>query len=174
VNAAVGFQLVVFVLGGEEYGLELEAVREIVRREEMRGHGGTAGAAGSTGSVRSGGEIAPVVALRGRLGLPEAGGERRIMLATHPAGGTVGLLVDDVREVVTVPAGAAEAPPALFGTGEARGTVRVRRLVRLPEDRLVLMLRMEDLFDDAEVERLCREARDRTEDGEGQETTRGE
>jgi purine-binding chemotaxis protein CheW len=118
-------QLVVFSLGGEEYALPIESVSEIIR------HAAPRTVASDTpdvhGVIGLRGKIVPIVDLAGRLGLPSSAAGKVIILE----GGGLGIVVDDVDEVLTVPADQLEAVPAAGSAVEA-----VAKL----DDRLVMLL----------------------------------
>lgn len=131
-------QLVVCALGNEEYGLPVGQVREIVRYSEPRP------VASDVPWMRG------VISLRGRL-VPVHDLAARLGLVTSPAGETrhppreaklvivetahepIGVLVDDVVEVLTI--SAAQLEPVPSGSGQ---------IARVGE-RLVLLLDGEEL-----------------------------
>jgi purine-binding chemotaxis protein CheW len=117
-------QLVVFVLGGEEYALPIESVQEVIRWSEPRSIG--AAEPWLLGVVGVRGAIVPVCDLALRLGRNAArGGDPRIVLVEVKAG-RVGLVVDEVAEVLTVDGGSIAPVPgagddALAGIAELDG-----------------------------------------------------
>jgi purine-binding chemotaxis protein CheW len=161
-------ELVVFQLGEEEYALHLAEVREVTPAPEI-----VALAAPAAPAVGSGGDAFGwilLVSARERLGYADEGGDlQRMIIARLPGGLEIGLLVEGVREVVTLPRDALLPPPAIFGE---HGPSLVRSLVRLPDERLLLLVSMEDLFSSTEIERL--EAAERTRRAEGNPEQGGE
>ena len=132
-------QLVVCALGAEEYGLPIEQVREIVRYETPRPV--ASDLPWMRGVIGLRGRLIPVHDLAAWLGvtspagdpLAVAGGRNPIppaakLVIVETAAEPVGLLVDDVVEVLTVEASQIEPVPS--GSGE---------IVRLGA-RLVLLL----------------------------------
>ncbi len=133
-------QLVVCALGTEEYGLPIEQVREIVRYETPRPV--ASDLPSMRGVIGLRGRLIPVHDLASWLGLETspagdplavAGGRNPIppaakLVIVETAAEPVGLLVDDVVEVLTVEASQIEPVPS--GSGE---------IVRIG-DRLVLLL----------------------------------
>src|SRR5262245_7749195 len=102
-------QLVVFALGGEEYALPIESVQEVIRWSGPRSIGAAEPWLLGVVSVR--GAIVPICDLAVRLGreTPHAP-EPRIVLVEVTAG-PVGLVVDEVAEVITVDAARIAAVP---------------------------------------------------------------
>jgi purine-binding chemotaxis protein CheW len=124
-------QIVVFSLGGEEYALPIDSVSEIIRHAEPRT------VASDTpdvhGVIGLRGKIVPIVDLAGRLGLASTGtdpaGGKVIILDAD--GGQLGIVVDEVDEVLTVPTEQLEAVPAAGSAVEA--------IAKL-DDRLIMLL----------------------------------
>src|SRR5512132_1931705 len=94
-------QLVVFSLGEEEYALPIEAVHEIIRYTEPRSVASSVGWIRGVISLR--GKIIPVYDLAARLGQGHtAKDEDRKIVIVDTALDMAGVIVDDVREVLTV------------------------------------------------------------------------
>jgi purine-binding chemotaxis protein CheW len=149
-------ELVVFQLGAEEHALDLSEVREVTSAPEIVAL--TAPAAPAVGARGAAFGWIPLVSARERLGYEDEGGDlQRMIVARLPGGLEIGLLVEGVREVVTLPRDVLLPPPAIFGEHVPS---LVRSLVRLPGERLLLLVSMEDLFSSSEIERL--EAAERT------------
>lgn len=134
-------QLVTFQVGSEEYGLDINAISEVIRPLKI-----------TTlpkmpdfieGVINLRGLIIPVVDLRRRFELRgEAGNQRTVrMIITKgavqgAAGGLLGLIVDRVSEVVHLPVrDIAAAPEAARG----RNTDFIRGMGKLAE-RLIILL----------------------------------
>jgi purine-binding chemotaxis protein CheW len=160
-SAAEQVELVVFRVGSEDYALDLAEVREVTRAPQIVPLASPAAPAVGVGG--EGDEWILLVSARERLGLPdEELTFQRMIVARLPGGLEIGLLVERVREVVTLSRDDLLPPPAIFGES---GASRVRSLVRLPGDRLLLLVSMEDLFSSPEVERLEAAERDRRANG---------
>lgn len=131
-------QLVVFTLGAEEYGVPIKLVQEIIRYTEPRPIPGSPH--GVEGVINLRGRIIPVVELRARF---SASGERspesKIVIVELPDT-TVGVIVDEVKEVLTVSAEQCETPPE--GAGDAEYLDAVAKL----DGRLLVILNMPKLF----------------------------
>jgi purine-binding chemotaxis protein CheW len=125
----------IFVLGAEEYGVQVARVREIIGAmpitrvprmpESVRG------------VINLRGKIIPVVDLRIRFGLDAVDhGQRTCIIVVQAAGTEFGVVVDRVSEVASVDASAIEDAPA-FGAdidteyllGIAKHGTRVRLLL---------------------------------------------
>jgi purine-binding chemotaxis protein CheW len=93
-------EYLVLTLGKEPYAIELSAVREIVNLPALTEVPRSAPDILGVCSVR--GLLVTVVDLRRRLNLAAAAPERgaRILLTQSPVGEDVGLLVDEVKQVV--------------------------------------------------------------------------
>ena len=127
-------QLVVFSLAAEEYGVPITLVQEIIRYTPPRPIPGSPSHVEGVINLR--GRIIPVVDLRTRFGMGgERPGETKIVIVEMDAL-VVGVVVDEVREVLTVSADQCE--PAPEGAGHADYLEAVAKL----EGRLVVMLDM--------------------------------
>jgi purine-binding chemotaxis protein CheW len=112
-------ELCAFVVGDEEYVIDIRRIREIVqplpvvavpRAPEWM-----------DGVVNLRGEVVPVLDVRRRLGLPPRPPSRRTkVLVVHVAGRLLALVVDAVSEVVRIPRSHIGPPPAMAGAGGAR------------------------------------------------------
>jgi len=123
-------QLVVFSLGDEEYALPITQVQEIIRYTEPRAVASEA--AWIRGVISLRGKIVPVCDLGARLGLhAELANEAKIVIV-ETDGGTAGVIVDEVEEVLTVESEQLETVPAA-GTDFIDAVAKVG-------DRLVILL----------------------------------
>lgn len=120
-------QLVTFQAADELFATDIFAVERVLRFEAPRMLPNSA--PWLRGVIDHGGRTIPVVDLRERLSLPAADADERARILVITAGGTlVGMTVDAVHEVVTVPTGDIEPPPAIYrGLAKEylRGVVRV-------------------------------------------------
>lgn len=127
-------QLVVCALGSEQYGLPIEHVREIVRFSEPRPVASEL--PWMLGVISLRGRLVPVHDLAARLGLgsrPSARGSSAKLVIVDTGDEPVGVLVDDVVEVLHVEESQLEPVPS--------GEGRIARV----GDRLVLLLDGEEL-----------------------------
>jgi purine-binding chemotaxis protein CheW len=127
-------QLVVFSLGAEEYALPIAAVHEIIRFSEPRSVASEV--AWVRGVIGLRGKIIPIFDLAARLDL--AGSEPGKIVILETGGGQVGVMVDDVEEVLTVESEQLEPVPTA-------NTDTIDAIAKL-DDRLVILLNPEGLF----------------------------
>jgi len=144
-------QFVVFRLAGEEYGVPIETVQEIVRVPEELTHVPKA-AAFMEGVVNLRGSVLPVVDQRRRFGLEEAPrtDRQRIMVLTI-AGVRTGFIVDQVSEVLKISSAAIGPAPALSQEQQRL----IRRVANLEaQKRMILLLDPANLLQAGEVNAL--------------------
>ncbi len=136
-------QLVVFSLGSEEYALPIASVHEIIRYTEPRSV--VSEAAWIRGVIGLRGKIIPIYDLAARLGLMVESDAGKIVIVETGAE-QVGVMVDDVEEVLTVSADQLEdVPAASMGSIDAVAKIG---------DRLVILLNPEGLFERAAADDL--------------------
>ncbi|HEY3315504.1 MAG TPA: chemotaxis protein CheW [Bacillota bacterium] len=129
---------VVFQLGGEAYGVDINKVQDInpmtkitqvPRAPEF-----------VEGIINLRGRVIPVIDLRKRFGLPPQDHTRStVIVVVEVEGNTIGVIVDAVSEVLPIPRGVVE-PPSPFIAGVDSDYLRgVAKL----EDRLIILLDLE-------------------------------
>jgi purine-binding chemotaxis protein CheW len=138
-------QLVVFSLGAEEYALPIAAVHEIIRFTEPRSV--ASDAAWVRGVIGLRGKIIPIFDLAARVGLPGADTEPGKIVIVDTGTDQVGVIVDEVDEVLTVTAGQLESVP----TANADFIDAIAKI----DDRLVILLNPEGLFASAAGDELA-------------------
>ncbi len=108
-------ELVTFVIGETEFGLDIHAVQEIVRRPRLTPVPRAPGYVRGLANLR--GNVLPVVDLRTRFGASSPpDGENSRLLVVEVDGVSTGMIVDAVREVLHVDSSAIEmAPPTVRG-----------------------------------------------------------
>jgi purine-binding chemotaxis protein CheW len=104
-------RVLAFRLGEEEYGIEIGQVREIIRRREITPMPRQSPYAEGVISVR--GLIIPVVNLRKHLHLPSENVDQQYIVIVEDERNLLGILVDDVSEVISLPAQQIQAPPSV-------------------------------------------------------------
>jgi purine-binding chemotaxis protein CheW len=129
-------QLVVFSLGREEYALPIGAVSEIIRFTEPRTV--ASDAAWIRGVIGLRGKIIPIFDLAARMALDSAGSEPGKIVIVETGTGQVGVMVDEVEEVLTVSSEQLEAVPTA-------NTDSIEAIAKIG-DRLVILLNAEGLF----------------------------
>lgn len=135
-------QLVVMRLGGEDYGLGIISVQEIIRMQNITKV--PQAPPYVEGIINLRGSVIPVIDLRARFNLAasENSADTRIVVV-EVEGNTVGLVVDAVTEVITVESKAIEPVGNLAG---ASATSDLRGIVNLPE-KLIILISLETLIE---------------------------
>ena len=110
-NSADDIQVVTFRVGPQEFALDISQVERILRYEKPAAL--PKAPAFLEGVVRYGGSAIPVVDLRKRLELDAAIGEETRLMVLNLDGQRVGMLVDQVREVMRVNSTTISAPPPI-------------------------------------------------------------
>lgn len=134
-------QVVVFSLGQVEYGGDIKKVQEIIRLPEVTALPGTADYI--LGIINLRGSIIPIIDLKKKIGFPssEMTDETRVIVV-EISNNKVGLIVDEVSEVVSFPADEVVSADAVgFGIQEKHllGVVRL-------DERLLILLNLDRIF----------------------------
>jgi len=129
-------QLVVFSLGEEEYALPITHVQEIIRYAEPRAVASDQPWIEGVISLR--GKIIPVCDLAGRLGIERKREGRSNIVIVETSGGTAGITVDEVEEVLTIEEDQLDEVPAA-------GTAFIEAIAKV-DDRLVILLNADGIF----------------------------
>lgn len=142
-------QLVTFRLGKEEFAIDILKVREINRIPDLTHMPHSPEFV--EGIINLRGKTVPVINLRKRLSMPliEFDKDHRIIVVDI-AGQTVGFLVDSVTEVIRIPKNITEPPPSLVTGVESNFIKAVGKL----EDRLLILLDLEQFLPEEEIEEL--------------------
>lgn len=109
-------QYVVFQLGAETFGLEINKVKEIIVYQESTRMPGSSNLI--EGIINLRGHVIPIFNLKRKFGFPEVentGGTRIIVVEAKE--NTVGIIVDKVNEVVMISGELIEKPSSLITTG---------------------------------------------------------
>ncbi|MBU4304586.1 MAG: chemotaxis protein CheW [Candidatus Omnitrophica bacterium] len=146
-------QLVVFKIGSEEFGVEINQVREIVKLVSITRM--PKAPAFIEGVVNLRGQIITVIDLSKKLDLPSAGktDSTRIMVV-EVADNTVGMIVDSVSEVLRLAKDDIEATPALIDTEVHE---RYLRGVGKMEDRLLILLDLNEVLSIDEIHHISKQ-----------------
>jgi purine-binding chemotaxis protein CheW len=137
-------QLVSFNIGGEEFGLDILRVQEIIRVQELTRVPNSPSFVDGVINLR--GKVIPVIALRKRFGLDDLAHDKQTRIVVVEVQGTIlGFIVDSVSEVLRIPADTVEPPPRL-GKVEREYVSGVGKL----NDRLLILLDVDRLLDDSE------------------------
>jgi purine-binding chemotaxis protein CheW len=137
-------QLVSFHIGGEEFGLDILRVQEIIRIQELTRVPNSPNFVDGVINLR--GKVIPVIALRKRFGLEELAHDKQTRIVVVEVRGTVlGFIVDSVSEVLRIPADTVEPPPRL-GKVEREYVSGVGKL----DNRLLILLDVDRLMGDVD------------------------
>ena len=138
-------QLVTFRLGGEEFGVDIHALQEIIRMMTITRVPKSPPFVEGVVNLR--GQVIPIVDLRKRVGLPaeETKKSTRIMVVQLERK-TVGFIVDAVGEVKRIPARVVEPPPPIVAGIDSEYIKGVGKL----EDQLLILLDLNKLLTDNE------------------------
>ena len=129
-------QLVVFSLGSEEYALPIGSVHEIIRYTEPRTV--ASDAAWIRGVIGLRGKIIPIFDLAARLELAAGDSQPGKIVIVETGTGQVGVMVDEVEEVLTTTSDQLEDVPTA-------STDSIDAIAKIG-DRLVILLNPEGLF----------------------------
>ena len=127
-------QLVVFSLGSEEYALPIGAVHEIIRFSEPRSVASEV--PWIRGVIGLRGKIIPIFDLAARMGLAPSEPGKIVIVSSGT--GQVGVMVDEVEEVLTVSSDQLEEVP----TANSESIEAIAKI----DDRLVVLLNTSGLF----------------------------
>jgi len=111
---SLGGKYLTFNLAGEEYGLEILTVREIIGIMDITRVPQTADF--MQGVINLRGKIIPVIDLRAKFGLPRTAYNDQTCIIVVDVGIPMGIIVDTVQEVHDIQDADIEPPPEL-GTG---------------------------------------------------------
>jgi purine-binding chemotaxis protein CheW len=105
-------ELLSFRIGDQEYSVDIMSVREI--RGWTRATSLPHSPAYVRGVINLRGTVLPVIDLAQRLGLPSAEiTDRNVIIVVHLEGRTMGLLVDAVSDILSIPQDEMAPPPEL-------------------------------------------------------------
>jgi purine-binding chemotaxis protein CheW len=138
-------QLVSFKLREEEFGVNILQVQEIIRMQEITNVPNAPDFVEGVINLR--GRVIPIVDLRKRFGLEakEHSKATRIIVVMIDQV-TVGLIVDEVSEVLRIPEDTVEPPPPIVAGIEADYIKGVGKL----EDRLLILLDLNKILSQEE------------------------
>lgn len=138
-------QLVVFDLAGEQYGVDIQSVQEIIRIQNITKVPKTL--AFVEGIINLRGKVIPVLDLRKRFGLEitETNAETRIVVI-EISGIIIGMIVDAVSEVLRIPQSSVEPPSPIVANIDSDFIRGVGKL----EDRLIIILDVHKIFSNQE------------------------
>lgn len=148
-NAAsvpTALQLVSFELNGEEYGIDVLSVREIIRATAITSMPNTP--AYVDGIINLRGTVVPIISLRRRFGLADRETDRSSRILVMDTGcALTGFVVDAVAEVIRISSDEIQPPPAILQGSTAQECITgvINR-----GERLLIALDLDRLFVDQE------------------------
>lgn len=142
-------QLVGFNVGREFFGVNIGAVKEIIRVPDITPVPDTPEFVEGVINLR--GRIVPVIDMRRRVGLPSAERKRgNRILVLELAGKMVGLIVDSASDIIKIQEEAIEPPPDIVSSIGAEYVTGVGKL----EDRLIVLLDLTRLLSAEEMRKV--------------------
>lgn len=145
------YQLVTFVLGGEEFGADILTVREIIRPTAFTCL--PQAPASVEGIINLRDRVVPVVDLRKQFGFAAKERDRAArIIVVELDDRVVGFLVDEVREVIRIEMSVTEPPPDLATSIDAAYITGLAKL----DDRMVILLDLNAVLTPSEHEALPR------------------
>jgi len=143
-------QLVVFKIGDEEFGVEINQVREIVKLVSITRM--PKAPKFIEGVVNLRGQIITVIDLAKRLDLPSTGRtESTRIMVVEVGDNTVGMIVDSVSEVLRLSMDDIEDTPSLIDTEVHEQYLRG---VGKSEDRLLILLDLNEVLSSEEIHHM--------------------
>ncbi|MBA9086110.1 purine-binding chemotaxis protein CheW [Fontibacillus solani] len=143
-------KVIVFKLGEEEYGIEVDKVQTIERMIPITRVPKTFSFVKGVINLR--GVVIPVIDLRGRFGLPEADftdQSRIIIVAANEM--EVGFIVDSANDVIDLNSDTIDSPPDVVGGVKAK---YLQGVARISDERLLVMLNLSEVLNRNEIIQL--------------------
>jgi len=139
-------QLVSFNLSGEEYGVEVLSVREIIRMSTITKMPNTPYFV--EGIINLRGKVIPIIDLRKRFGLEEQEPDSKTRIMVMDDGkGLTGLVVDSVSEVIRIHGSEIQPPPPLISENISQEFIAG---VFNHADRLLIVMNSHRMFNEDE------------------------
>ncbi|WP_199617996.1 chemotaxis protein CheW [Paenibacillus alkalitolerans] len=143
-------KVIVFSLGSEEYGIEVEHVKTIERMLPLTRVPKTPDFVKGVVNLR--GVVVPVIHLAGRFGLPESEISENTRIVMISAGDMdIGFIVDGANDVTDIDSDTIEAPPEIVGGVRAK---YLRGVARVGQDRLLVLLNLTEVLNKSELLQL--------------------
>ena len=142
-------QLGTFIVGGEEFGVDILKLREIIRIMPITKVPCADGFV--EGAINLRGQIIPIINLRKRFGLPGKEFDRDTRIINMEVNNfVVGFIVDSVGQVRRISGNLVEPAPAVVATVDSEYINGVAKI----EDRLLILLDMGKLVSDELLQSL--------------------
>jgi len=138
-------QLVTFSIGGEEFGVDILKVQEIIRMLDITRVPKAPDFVEGVINLR--GKVIPIIDLRKRFGLASKGHDKNTRIIVIDINDMiVGYIVDSVSEVLRIPADTVEPPPPVVAGLDSEYISGVGKL----DDRLLIFLDLDRLLSQEE------------------------
>ena len=142
-------QLVSFVLGNEEFGVDILNVQEINRMMQITKVPNSPEYVEGVINLR--GRVIPVIDLRCKLGMEKKQKDKNTRIVViEVKGKTVGFIVDAVKEVIRIPESITEEPPEITSGVNSEYIMAVGKL----EDRLLILIDLDKILLTGEIQSL--------------------
>ncbi len=142
-------QLVTFSIQGEEFGVNILAVQEIIRTMEITKVPRTPKFVEGVINLR--GKVIPIIDLRSRFGMKNRAYDANTrIIVVKLSQVVVGFVVDSVSEVLRIPENAVEPTPPVVAGLDSEYISGVANL----QERLLILLELEKLFTMDDLEAL--------------------
>lgn len=142
-------QLVSFMIGSEEFAINILSVQEINRMLQITKVPNAP--AFVSGVVNLRGRVIPVIDLRTKLGLSTKEFDKNTrIVVVEVKDKTVGFIVDAVKEVLRIPTNITEPPPELVTGINSEFIMAVGKL----EDRLITLIDIEKVLSNSDTKTL--------------------
>jgi len=142
-------QLVSFMIGDEEFAVDILIVQEIIRMLQITKVPNAPDFVDGVINLR--GRIIPVIDLRCKMGMKRIEHDKNTrIVVVEVIGKTVGFIVDAVTEVLRIPSSITEAPPEIVAGVNSEFIKAVGKL----EDRLLILIDIEKILSTSEYKEL--------------------
>ncbi|HZG75822.1 MAG TPA: chemotaxis protein CheW [Paenibacillus sp.] len=147
---AADTKTIVFSIGTEEYGIEVDHVKTIERMMPMTRVPKTPPFVKGVVNLR--GVVVPVIHLASRFGLPESAPTENSRIVMVNVGELeVGFIVDSANDVIDVNPDRIEEPPEVVGGIRAK---YLRGIAKIGDNRLLVMLNLSEVLNKNEIIQL--------------------
>lgn len=137
-SANADTQLVTFILNGEEYGIDVMRVREIISMADITRTANSPPYVKGVINLR--GSIVPIISLRNRFDLPEISDESMSCIAVMDYKGELtGFIIDEISDVVRIKRTDIQPPLEAVAQPWIEGIIDINQ-------RLVVLLNLEHLM----------------------------
>jgi len=107
-------QMVSFAVGGEDYGIGIQTVKEVIKIKNITQLPKTPSFVRGVINLR--GDVIPVIDLREKFGLPQEDyTDKTRVIVVELDGKSIGMVVDSVSTVINIAQNDIEPPPSLVG-----------------------------------------------------------